>query len=298
MFSQYNYYTKQMGCDVNMTFVAESAKEADLYFTQAHKMIQKYERVFSRFDEGSELSELNTKKSRKISRLFREVYFVAESLYRETEGIFNPLVQLDHIGYDVSFEKIGEKESVEKNEEYNNRMEDIVWNGEELFLQETQKLDFGGFLKGYLAQKIAQETPGKQGVIINIGGDLYVRGWDEKENRFVIAIKNPYDEKKDISVSLCDQALCTSGVYKRKWKHRQQEVHHIIESEKKMSAQKDLLSATVIGENGALADAYATSAIVMGSEKARIFFSSKEISFVIINKQGEVMQSEKLRIII
>ena len=35
MISEYNYHTRVMGCDFDMTFIAHSTNEADDYFTKA-----------------------------------------------------------------------------------------------------------------------------------------------------------------------------------------------------------------------------------------------------------------------
>lgn len=59
-------------------------------------------------------------------------------------------------------------------------------------------------------------------------------------------------------------------------------------------ADNNLASVTVIAENGAMADAYATALSVMGEEKA-IAFQKKhpQIQIILIRKDGTFYQSEK-----
>ena len=61
-----------------------------------------------------------------------------------------------------------------------------------------------------------------------------------------------------------------------------------------MPADNNLASVTVIAENGAMADAYATALSVMGEEKA-IAFQKKhpQIQIILIRKDGTFYQSEK-----
>jgi len=161
--------------------------------------------------------------------------------------------------------------------EYNIDMEKIVVAGSKITLQENQVLDFGGFLKGHVAQVIVQSFPSISGVVVNIGGDIYVGG-----NSFEMEIINPIKGGKNIKVVLENEALCTSGVYKRKWKVDGQSKHHILDVKTKNSAMKEIISASVIDINGGRADAYATMAVAMGVEKAKKFFEENDISGVLI----------------
>ncbi len=298
MLSEYNYHTKVMGCDFDMIFIANSVKIADSYFTQALQIAQEYEKRFSRFDEQSELSKINRKILSKMSDEFLDVYNIAYNLYKKTNAKFNPLVQVARIGYNKSFEEISKEKDINvelKNEQYNISMDDIIVSQNKITLQDTQELDFGGFLKGYVAQRIVEEIKTEHGVIINIGGDMYVQGRDEKGQLFSIDIINPYDEKQSINFSLQDKALCTSGIYRRKWNIKNQKKHHILNSKIKDSAQTDIVSASVIHKNGVMADAYATLAVAEGSERAVEFFKAHNIDFVIICKNNVILMSDSLK---
>ncbi len=87
-----------------------------------------------------------------------------------------------------------------------------------VILHDTQALDFGGFLKGYLAHHISrliEETYSVcTGNIVNIGGDLHTRGYDEHGNPFVFAMYNPV-LKTEFSVPITNMSLATSGTYAR-----------------------------------------------------------------------------------
>jgi len=294
MTREYNYSTKVMGCDFDMTFIANSTAQADRYFTQAVNIAHSYEKRFSRFDSESELSCMNKNKSVEVSREFLDVYWVAYHLYKKTHAQFNPLVQVSRIGYDRSFDMISDNSQLNSvvESEYNTNLDDVAILSHRLILQDSQKLDFGGFLKGYVVQKIAQIIDNEQGMIINIGGDMYVHGRDEQWQKFVVEISHPHDESKNISVPLMDKALCTSGTYKRKWKQSNKQKHHIVDAQSKDSTQTDVISASVVHKEGAVADAYATLAIIWGSQKAKKFFDSQQLDFVIICENDDILASD------
>ena len=296
MVREYNYHTRVMGCDFDMTFIAETSAQADSYFTQANSIAKLYEKKFSRFDSDSELSFINKNKSLEVSQEFLKIYWVAYNLYKKTHKKFNPLVQVSCIGYDETFEKITDCKVEGLNDrEYNINLDEVVILPDRMILQDSQKLDFAGFLKGYVAEYIARSIDSKRGIIINIGGDMYVRGYDERGEKFIVEIAYPRDESKNISIPISNKSLCTSGTYRRIWTSQQGKKHHIIDAHTKDSTQTDVVSASVVHENGAIADAYATLAITLGSEKAQKFFIEQHINFVIICANGDIITSDNFK---
>jgi thiamine biosynthesis lipoprotein len=299
MVKEYNYHTRIMGCDLDMTFVATSVHTADEYFTRSIDIASFFEKKFSRFDKNSELSRVNTIKKMHMSNDFISVFSVARDLYHKTQGKFNPLLQVRRIGYTDTFETIVERgREYEDDLRYDVCMNDIVLDGDVLTLQRNQQLDFGGFLKGYVAEKIAQSIEGDHGMIINIGGDIYVRGTDHRGKEFKITIIHPYDEGKNVSVTMKNCSICTSGTYKRKWKIAREESHHIVDPHTKRSTQTDIVSATVLHEHGATADAYATYAVTIGAKKSESFFRSQGVNYVIMCNDGMIKKSDIFKQII
>lgn len=287
-----NYHSFVMGCDFDMTFIADSVKQSDEYFAKSLVIAQEFEKCFSRFDQRSELSRLNQQKKMEVSQEFLEVWFMAYNLYQETKGIFNPLVQVSEIGYDRTFENIGRGDRVEGNLEYNIDMDKIEVVGNKIILQKEQVLDFGGFLKGHVAQIIVQSFSNVSGVVVNIGGDIYVGG-----NVFEMEIINPIKDGKNVKVVLENEALCTSGVYKRKWKTDGQSKHHILDVKTKNSAMKEIISASVIDINGGRADAYATMAVAMGVSKTKMFFEKNNIVGVLICADGVIITTGNIKML-
>jgi len=288
MEKEYNYHSFIMGCDFDMSFTAVSVQQADEYFAKSLIIAQEFEKRFSRFDKGSELSRLNQQKELDVSQEFLEVWFMAYNLYQKTKGMFNPLVQVAEIGYNRTFEKIDNDNRRESSLKYSIDMDEVVVAGNKIILKEKQVLDFGGFLKGHVAQVIVQNFSDISGIVVNIGGDIYVGG-----NAFEMEIVNPVKGGKNIKVFLKNESLCTSGVYKRRWKTDGESRHHILDVKTKNSAMKEIISASVIDINGGRADAYATMAVAMGVEKAKKFFEENDISGVLICKGGVVIKTGK-----
>ena len=97
-------------------------------------------------------------------------------------------------------------------------LENILLNNNYIHKKKDQYLDFGGFLKGWTTQKMSKMCYDVSGSIINLGGDIVVQGRDLNTTNFHLVIGNPINTKKDFHVQLKNEALATSGTYKRQWK--------------------------------------------------------------------------------
>lgn len=306
--TEYEYTGKVMGTDLSIAIITNSKEVSDSLYAESLKKIQNYEKKFSRFLPESELSQLNTNKELIVSPIFMEVFLKAKELFLETNGVFNPLVQIERLGYNKTFDEIKNTEinEIERNIENkrNNEGEEnydidfskiiVDQNLSKIILSAGQKLDFGGFLKGYLAEKIAKEIKKEKteekkikGVIVNIGGDIHTQGLDTNDKQFIFNIYNPITKQDDISINLYNNSLATSGTYKRFWKSSGETVHHILDKTGTKNPDSDVISASVINPDGGRADAYAKVFLSLGHKKAL----NGKIQFIIIKNNGEIIKN-------
>jgi thiamine biosynthesis lipoprotein len=293
MIKEYEYNIKAMGTECTVSVVTTSQKLANRAHKLAHKEIDSFEERFSRFLPKSELSRLNEKKELNVSDTFLKVILKARELFIQTKGIFNPLVQIGRFGYDRDFAALRDKPISTLDEPYDVDFSTVVINQEKgrITLGEGQKLDFGGFLKGYLAERIANQialiSPDITGVIVNLGGDICTRGLDERGEKFVFVIYNPVLENEELRVALLNQSLATSGTYKRTWSQNGHSIHHILDASGLHNPTSDIISASIIHTDGAHSEAYTKVLIAVGPEA--IAETLKEsIRFVAIDQSGKV----------
>jgi thiamine biosynthesis lipoprotein len=292
---EHEYTGKAMGTDYAISIVCDSKDLAESISNTIIHTIEQYEKQFSRFLPESELSRLNLHKDMVVSEEFMMVTKKAFELFTATKGIFNPLVQIGRIGYDNDFSKIDTSVSLEKDDAYNIDFETVQLHneGNRIILRDGQKLDFGGFLKGYLAEilckKIMKESPLITGAIVNIGGDIHTQGVDAAGELFVFDIYNPVTET-DIPITLHNQSLATSGTYKRAWVHSNMPVHHILDSSGMRNPDSDIVSSSIIGTDGGTTEAYAKVFLSLG-EKALHVLQEKNIVFALIKKDGSVIKN-------
>jgi thiamine biosynthesis lipoprotein ApbE len=60
-------------------------------------LIYSLEKEFSRFSNLSDLSLLNKEKELELSNRFIKIFNIVKTIYKETDGYFNPLMNLKNI---------------------------------------------------------------------------------------------------------------------------------------------------------------------------------------------------------
>ena len=135
----------------------------------------------------------------------------------------------------------------------------------------TGGFDPSGLVKGWAADNCAEIllAAGADHVQVNAAGDLALRGGFTPEHPWSIGVVNP-DNRLEIlqTFEIIDGAIATSGTYERG--------AHINDPYTGMIAI-GAKSATVIGPNGAIADALATALMVAGRDGG-VWFTTPELS--------------------
>ena len=150
--------------------------------------------------------------------------------------------------------------------------------------------DPSGLVKGWAADKCADivQAYGAKHVLVNAAGDLTLRGGtliDGVVTPWSIGVVNPDNRQETVKhFQISDGAVATSGTYEKG--------AHIVDPHTGMIAI-GAKSATVIGPDGALADALATALMVEGRDGAAIFGNPElaQYSAWVIDRYGDVAWS-------
>lgn len=132
-------------------------------------------------------------------------------------------------------------------------------SGQVTKLNAGTELDFGGILKGYAAQLAGEllVENGFTGGYVNFGGSsLFILGSDR------LYITHPRKDGNIICVDMKGKnnaAVSTSGDYERTYTYNGRSYCHIIDPETGMTAGTGVASVTLIGGDGAAADAITTA---------------------------------------
>ncbi|MDR7211879.1 FAD:protein FMN transferase [Flavobacterium piscis] len=144
------------------------------------------------------------------------------------------------------------------------------------------KIDFNAIAQGYSVDILANylENKGINNYLVELGGELKAKGKKENEN-WKVGIDKPDEKatsqrKLEAVINLNNKALATSGNYRKFYEENGQKFSHIINPKTGYPAKQNLLSATVIADDGITADAYATAFMVMGLKKSIQFLEDNK----------------------
>jgi thiamine biosynthesis lipoprotein len=128
-------------------------------------------------------------------------------------------------------------------------------------------VDLGGIGKGY-AVDAAYEALRRSGVLaamVDLGGNIRVRGQAEAGFNWTIGVRNPFDKQKVVGkISLADgMAVATSGNYERFVEMSGRRFSHILDPRTGYPVE-GMAGVTVVAPDATMADALSTGCFVLG----------------------------------
>ena len=137
--------------------------------------------------------------------------------------------------------------------------------------------DFSAIAKGYGSDVVARLLRSRdiQNFMIEIGGEIVTQGVSDKRLPWKIGVIKPSEDSLSVGgelqtvLNITDIAMATSGNYRNFYYKGGRKYAHTIDPKTGYPVQHSLLSATVLSQSCATADAYATSFMVLGIERAK-----------------------------
>lgn len=164
-------------------------------------------------------------------------------------------------------------------------------------------VDLGAFAKGYAGGRAMEKlkNAGIENASISVGGNVTVAGSSPRgkksDSGWNVAINNPFDTSQILgTVEITDKTVSVSGSYERFFEQDGIRYHHIIDPKTGYPAHSGLVSAAVICDDAALADALSTALFVMGLDGALEFYAGKIYDFeaLFCTESGEVFVTDGL----
>jgi FAD:protein FMN transferase len=156
-------------------------------------------------------------------------------------------------------------------------------------------LVLASFTKSYILNRAADVATRRSGVssaIVNIGGDVVVRGALTE----VVDIADPKaDAENDPPIAalmIHDRAVATSGDYRRGFEIGGRRYSHIVDPRTGIPAD-EVISSTVVAPDAAEAGALATAFSVMTpAESRKLAQSTPGVEYLLVKKNGERVASQ------
>ncbi|MBK1646561.1 FAD:protein FMN transferase ApbE [Thiocapsa imhoffii] len=152
-------------------------------------------------------------------------------------------------------------------------------------------VDLSGIAKGYGVDRIAAilDEVGATAYLVEIGGELRAKGRKPGERPWRVAIERPQTDGRGIDriVALEDAAMATSGDYRNFHREDGQIYSHTIDPTTGRPVEHELASVTVISEDCANADAWATALLVLGPEQGFAIAESEGLAAFFIRRDDD-----------
>lgn len=171
-------------------------------------------------------------------------------------------------------------------------------------LRPSLQLDFNSTAQGLAVDVLCEflDEQGFKNYYVEIGGELRVKGKNKEGALWRIGIdvaneKNaidPNERQLTAVIAVQNRAVATSGSYRKYYEKNGVKRSHTINPKTGYPVEHSLLSATVVADNAAFADAMATVFMVWGKDKSIDFVTNNrdlnlEILLQFVNSKGKLM---------
>jgi thiamine biosynthesis lipoprotein len=296
----------------------------DLTSQEVDSILHLFDLALSTYIDNSTVSKLNNAVAGEFvyedkNWFFDDCYQMSQEVYKNTNGLFDPTVYplVAGWGFFKDIENVPDSSAVDSLRaltSFNNGYHfdfkltetdhgDTIPAG--LIMKNTPgaKLDFNAIAQGQAVDVLADliASKGAKNYFIEIGGEIKVSGKNSEAEFWRIGIDKPIenstadDRVLQEIVQLENQAIATSGSYRKFYEKEGIKYSHTLNPKTGYPVKHSLLSATVVAESCALADAYATALMVMGPDDAIDFLKNnpelKIEAYLIFNNSKDRLET-------
>ena len=280
-------------------------------------LCDKYELVFSRTNEKSELYKLNHRKDTSdkdpnadgqttpypvsgtadtwhISEDLAALLSEGLDITRESDGAFDiaiaPLTSL----WDFTAEdpKVPDDAAIQKALPLC-RSDGVTIDGQDITLPSDDiQFDVGAIAKGYIADRLKDllVKKGVKSAIINLGGNVLCIGSKPDGTPFKVGIQKPFADRNETEavMDITGKSVVSSGIYERCFKQNGKLYHHILNPKTGYPYDNSLVSVTIISDQSVDGDALSTTCFALGLEDGLKFAEKKGVQAVFITEDYEL----------
>lgn len=287
-------------------------------------LCDKYELIFSRTNEKSELYKLNHRKDVSDGDFSTDgpttpypvsgtadTWHISEDLAallseglditRESDGAFDiaiaPLTSL----WDFTAEdpRVPDDAAIQKALPLCSS-DGVTIDGQDITLPSDDiQFDVGAIAKGYIADRLKDflMKKGVKSAIINLGGNVLCIGSKPDGTPFKIGIQKPFADRNETEavMDITGKSVVSSGIYERCFKQDGKLYHHILNPQTGYPYDNGLISVTIISDQSVDGDALSTTCFALGLEDGLKFAEKKGVQAVFITEDYELHYTDGFR---
>ena len=288
-----------LGTTYNITIVGDQ-DPGQVKFRQAiERELEAIDRLMSTYREDSEISRFNRyagDEPFKFSQLTFRVLSEAQAISKATNGAFDitvgALVKAWGFGPDQT-------DGIPDEIVLNKLRANTGWEKLQLSQQDSSALknipelqcDLSAIAKGYAVDRIAAALSqlGSSNYMIEVGGEIYVQGFNASGDAWKIGIERPNVSGRMVYriLPLTDTALATSGDYRNFHEIDGKRYSHIIDPRTGRPTEHTTVSVSVLASTAMRADAFATAILVLGEAEGLALAEREQLSVLLLIQDSD-----------
>ena len=262
------------GTSYNITYQSNDNLKPEI-----EKALAEVDASLSPFNEKSVITHVNKNEAVTLDDHFINILSHYSEIYKETEGAFDinvaPLVNAWGFGFKNGITP--DRHAIDSLMQFVGFDKVKLQDGKIIKTDDRLMLDCSAIAKGYGVDAVARllKSKGIDNYMVEIGGEIVASGENPKGAPWRIGVSKPDDDSVSISneiqgiINISNRAMATSGNYRNFYYKGGKKYAHTIDPKTGCPVQHSILSATVVSDECAKADAYATAFMVMGLDKAK-----------------------------
>ena len=244
----------------------------------------RYERMFSRTVEGSDVWKINHAGGApvEVSDDTMRILKCAQEISEKSGGAFDVTIAPVSTMWNFTKEpyELPDADAIARAAELVDYTK-MRLDGNTVTLPEGMMIDLGGIAKGYIADQVKEYLKGRgvKYAILSFGGNIVAIGSGKQDGTpwkvGIQDIDKPTGEHMLVSLNKGGSTV-TSGIYERGFTLDGVRYHHLLSAETGWPVQNELASVTIFSESSMEGDALSTTAYVLGREKGTELIESLE----------------------
>ena len=262
------------GTSYNITYQSNDNLKPEI-----EKTLAEVDASLSPFNEKSVITHVNKNEAVTLDDHFITVFRLSSEIYKDTEGAFDitvaPLVNAWGFGFKNGITP--DCHAIDSLMQFVGFDKVKLQDGKIIKTDDRLMLDCSAIAKGYGVDAVARllKSKGIDNYMVEIGGEIVASGENPKGSPWRSGVSKPDDDSVNVSneiqgiINISNRAMATSGNYRNFYYKGGKKYAHTIDPKTGCPVQHSILSATVVSDECAKADAYATAFMVMGLDKAK-----------------------------
>ncbi len=288
---------RTMGTSYNIKVVATQEQLNELKLQQQiDEALKQVNQAMSTYIPSSEISQFNQSNSTEaieisagFARVLAESIRIGELTQGKLDVTVGPLVNLWGFGPEQRPETVPNDKLLQETRKRIG-LSNILLEGNQLSKKiPALYIDLSTIAKGYGVDIVAEliEANGFFNYLVEIGGELRVKGFKSTGELWAIAIEKPVSNERSVQEVIIpkDNAVATSGDYRNYFEADGERFSHIIDPATGKPIKHNLVSVTVIHPSSMTADGLSTALMVMGMEQGLAFAKDHDIAALFISKR-------------